>query len=1085
MTGLRVLTFNFHEPYICLMAQTGLPITVGLYEAGELRRDWQQGFRPIPRNVRLAPEAEWRRELKAGGFDVLVAHNEANAASVFKSTIPALLVCHNRRSMIEANFVPGDPQGSEAYGRLLDLLQERFGFIFISESKRDDYGIPGRVILPGIDVAAYGGYEGDCPEVLRVGNAMRERTRMFDVDFQEAVVAGISNRVLGDNRSIPHSRPTESYEELLWHYRHLRCLLHVAREDWEDGYNLSMLEAMACGMPVVALANPTSPITDGVDGFAAYDAAVLRERIQLLLQDAAAAREVGARGRDTVARAFPMERFVEEWRRVLEETAAGGRARLPGVHPRSRPRRYVLLEYRSGPASVGRYAEWALRRHHEVVTLGERLEVKHGARPSPTPRYPVQQLDPACAGFRKKVWELAASDTAPEVYLLVQETVDERAHAPLDLLSVRRVLWCPADAPNLEVASQFELVYLGQNRAVEPMRAAGFAQAQWLPPACAPELFDFAAPDTQYDVLIAGTLDAFTVERFGELRTHVLDRAWPHAAARAMAGASIVVHVPRGEALEFELLQALCSGALVLTRPAPGLEALFADGVHLVVWREPEDLAAKVQHYLADADSRIRIAEAGRAHVLAHHSFEHRMEQIMSAIREMPAPSRAADALFDVGGYYGSPRPELAEHVPAGARRVLDVGCGAGEFGRALKASRGVREVVGIEIVEPAWHLARGALDDAILGNIETLELPFADGHFDCITCGDVLEHLVDPEETLKKLRRVLAPEGVVVASIPNARFYQVVEMLANGRWMYQDAGILDRTHLRFFTAVEMIALFRRAGLDVRTIAPLSMMPREALPIDEEGYVHLQKLRIGPLSPDHYQDFLVYQYLVIGEKAAGNLLQRAQDYLETKANDAALDAALRAREQGEDALGCLRVMAKAAARLGRLDDSDGWYREALALDGTDAELLGEYGLVLIGRGRVLDARRLLELSQRIAPTNGRVLSGLGLCALAAGELERAYEHFERSLEQEFDNRAALDHLVQAAAALGRLAEAEPHVKRYVEFYPGNLEVALVHASLLADLRRDDEARERIASMLLLDPQHAGARALLEQIAARG
>ena len=66
MARPRILTFNFHEPYLCLMARTGLDFTVGVYEEGALAREWQTQFRPIPPNLTLVPEAEWRRDLAKG-----------------------------------------------------------------------------------------------------------------------------------------------------------------------------------------------------------------------------------------------------------------------------------------------------------------------------------------------------------------------------------------------------------------------------------------------------------------------------------------------------------------------------------------------------------------------------------------------------------------------------------------------------------------------------------------------------------------------------------------------------------------------------------------------------------------------------------------------------------------------------------------------------------------------------------------------------------------------------------------------------------------------------------------------------------
>src|SRR6185436_7844996 len=92
--------------------------------------------------------------------------------------------------------------------------------------------------------------------------------------------------------------------------------------------------------------------------------------------------------------------------------------------------------------------------------------------------------------------------------------------------------------------------------------------------------------------------------------------------------------------------------------------------------------------------------------------------------------------------------------------------------------------------------------------------LPLAPASLDCIVCADVLEHLRDPERALRLLLRYLAPDGLLVASIPNVRHASVLlPLLVEGRFRYQDEGILDRTHLRFFTLHEIVELLTRAGL--------------------------------------------------------------------------------------------------------------------------------------------------------------------------------------------------------------------------------------------------------------------------------
>ena len=100
------------------------------------------------------------------------------------------MVCHNRRTFLETT-IEGDGEQRKAFGSLLRRLQTFAEFVFISESKREDYGLQGRVILPGIDVEEYGGYTGEIAKVLRVGNNMRFRNLMFDVEFQEQACEGL------------------------------------------------------------------------------------------------------------------------------------------------------------------------------------------------------------------------------------------------------------------------------------------------------------------------------------------------------------------------------------------------------------------------------------------------------------------------------------------------------------------------------------------------------------------------------------------------------------------------------------------------------------------------------------------------------------------------------------------------------------------------------------------------------------------------------------------------------------------------------------------------------------------------------
>ncbi len=163
-------------------------------------------------------------------------------------------------------------------------------------------------------------------------------------------------------------------------------------------------------------------------------------------------------------------------------------------------------------------------------------------------------------------------------------------------------------------------------------------------------------------------------------------------------------------------------------------------------------------------------------------------------------------------GYFARPRPEMVPFVPAQARRILDVGCGQGCFGSRLKGERG-GEVWGIELDPVAAGIAAERLDRVFTGDAIALAPTLPDAHFDCIVLNDLLEHLVNPETLLVLLRPKLAAGGRLVASIPNVRhFPHLWRLVVGGEWEYEDEGILDRTHLRFFTRRSMRRLFESTG---------------------------------------------------------------------------------------------------------------------------------------------------------------------------------------------------------------------------------------------------------------------------------
>jgi 2-polyprenyl-3-methyl-5-hydroxy-6-metoxy-1,4-benzoquinol methylase len=161
----------------------------------------------------------------------------------------------------------------------------------------------------------------------------------------------------------------------------------------------------------------------------------------------------------------------------------------------------------------------------------------------------------------------------------------------------------------------------------------------------------------------------------------------------------------------------------------------------------------------------------------------------------------------------------LMVELVGGTKRVLDVGCATGYLARAL-VERGCT-VSGVELDAEAAEEARPHLERLVVGDLETMDLAeaFGEDRFDVIVFGDVLEHLRNPLPVLRRAKALLADRGSVVASIPNIAHGSVRLALLAGRFDYQDLGLLDTTHVRFFTRSSVEDLFREAGMvpiDVR-----------------------------------------------------------------------------------------------------------------------------------------------------------------------------------------------------------------------------------------------------------------------------
>ena len=171
--------------------------------------------------------------------------------------------------------------------------------------------------------------------------------------------------------------------------------------------------------------------------------------------------------------------------------------------------------------------------------------------------------------------------------------------------------------------------------------------------------------------------------------------------------------------------------------------------------------------------------------------------------------------------YGAGANPQLLSRIPLDARRILDVGCGAGGLGAAFRRRNPVTELLAVE-PDPALADQAAAHYDAVYRiDIEAVAPPVAEGSLDALILGDVLEHLRDPWAVLRRDAPMLAEDGVLLACVPNLEHWSFAARLLTGGWCYEDQGLFDRTHLRWFTKQGMQQALEQAGL-----LPLEVVPR-------------------------------------------------------------------------------------------------------------------------------------------------------------------------------------------------------------------------------------------------------------------
>jgi 2-polyprenyl-3-methyl-5-hydroxy-6-metoxy-1,4-benzoquinol methylase len=203
--------------------------------------------------------------------------------------------------------------------------------------------------------------------------------------------------------------------------------------------------------------------------------------------------------------------------------------------------------------------------------------------------------------------------------------------------------------------------------------------------------------------------------------------------------------------------------------------------------------------------------------------------------------------------YYTGVRKDILPLVPRHSKRVLEIGCGQGNTLAYLKDNGYCDWTGAVDLFPEAIEAARGKVDEVHQVNIEDTTLPIEPGSVNMILCLDVLEHLLNPQKVVAYLHTLLAPGGIIIASIPNIRHHSAsLPLLFQNKWEYQSCGILDNTHLRFFVKDTAIELMKSSGLTLEKVSPVNVGRKGAI---------LNRLLFG-----WPESFLAMQYLVMVSK---------------------------------------------------------------------------------------------------------------------------------------------------------------------------------------------------------------------------
>jgi glycosyltransferase involved in cell wall biosynthesis len=337
-----LLVFNCHEPWVYQLGSLGFNLDIIIGLKGRYTSRWDEQMRPVPQNGRLISLSE-ALESKTEYY-CIITHNTTDLLDVKSRNEPKIIVLH---SSLEGRVQEEQAQSAADSEKLRDILHKYITAtgthtVATSMFKGESWGLTEDIVVFGTDAEEYLPHTGEEACGLRVCNFIENRRKILMWDFHEQAFAGLPVRLVGHNPTLPGVSAAANWDELKKIIKSHRFYIHTADPQFESGFNMASIEAMAGGMPVLGNRHPTSPIKHGVNGFLSDNPEELRKFAKILLADKELANLMGQKARKTAIEQFSISRFAWSFNLSIEKARSKWQQKREMNSPPSRINSAVL-----------------------------------------------------------------------------------------------------------------------------------------------------------------------------------------------------------------------------------------------------------------------------------------------------------------------------------------------------------------------------------------------------------------------------------------------------------------------------------------------------------------------------------------------------------------------------------------------------------------------------------------------------------------------------------------------------------------------------------------------------------------------